>query len=191
MAIHTQESLSGFIASEPHLSFTEKGDARLFVKIGQEHYRREDDGSFTQTETTFHDLVAFRKTAERAHQRFAKGDKFLAEGYVHQYDRTDDNGQPVKAEEFVAKKIGHDLPQQPTPWIRDSRTPHSHPTPNAAHPPALLRSGGERASWPMNCPSRAMLIPVRSRRTSSIRATTPTPKPPELATRSRRGLPGR
>ena len=25
MAIHTQESLSGFIASEPHLSFTEKG----------------------------------------------------------------------------------------------------------------------------------------------------------------------
>lgn len=109
MAIHTQESLSGFIASEPHLSFTEKGDARLFVKIGQEHYRREDDGSFTQTETTFHDLVAFRKTAERAHQRFAKGDKFIAEGYTHQYDRTDDNGQAVKVEEFVAKKLGHDL----------------------------------------------------------------------------------
>ena len=109
MAIHTQESLSGFIASEPHLSFTEKGDARLFVKIGQEHYRREDDGSFTQTETTFHDLVAFRKTAERAHQRFAKGDKFVAEGYTHTYDHTDDNGQPIKVEEFVAKKIGHDL----------------------------------------------------------------------------------
>ena len=125
MAIHTQESLSGFIASEPHLSFTEKGDARLFVKIGQEHYRREDDGSFTQTETTFHDLVAFRKTAERAHQRFAKGDKFIAEGYVHQYDRTDDNGQPVKAEEFVAKKIGHDTARTNYDVDRTPRSGHT------------------------------------------------------------------
>ncbi|QYF98319.1 single-stranded DNA-binding protein [Microbacterium sp. PAMC21962] len=123
MAIHTQESLSGFIASEPHLSFTEKGDARLFVKIGQEHYRREDDGSFTQTETTFHDLVAFRKTAERAHQRFEKGDKFIAEGYVHQYDHTDDNGRQVKAEEFVAKKIGHDLARTRYTVDRPRRTP--------------------------------------------------------------------
>ena len=123
MAIHTQESLSGFIASEPHLSFTEKGDARLFVKIGQEHYRREHDGSFTQTETTFHDLVAFRKTAERAYQRFAKGDKFVAEGYTHLYDRTDDNGQPVKVEEFVAKKIGHDLARTRYTVERSRRTP--------------------------------------------------------------------
>ncbi|KAA9110757.1 single-stranded DNA-binding protein [Microbacterium rhizomatis] len=125
MAIHTQESLSGFIASEPHLSLTEKGDARLFVKIGQEHYRREDDGSFTQTETTFHDLVAFRKTAERAHQRFAKGDKFVAEGYTHTHDRTDDNGQPIKVEEFVAKKIGHDLARTPYTVDRPRRTPES------------------------------------------------------------------
>ena len=125
MAIHTQESLSGFIASEPHLSFTEKGDARLFVKIGQEHYRREDDGSFTQTETTFHDLVAFRKTAERAHQRFAKGDKFVAEGYTHHYDRTDDNGQAVKVEEFVAKKLGHDLARTRYTVDRPRRTPEA------------------------------------------------------------------
>ena len=54
-------------------------------------------------------IVAFRKTAERAHQRFAKGDKFVAEGYTHHYDRTDDTGQTVKVEEFVAKKIGHDI----------------------------------------------------------------------------------
>lgn len=125
MAIHTQESLSGFIASEPHLSFTEKGDARLFVKIGQEHYRREDDGSFTQTETTFHDLVAFRKTAERAHQRFAKGDKFIAEGYTHHYDRTDETGQTIKVEEFVAKKLGHDLARTRYTVDRPRRTPEA------------------------------------------------------------------
>lgn len=109
MALHTQESVSGFIASDPQLTYTERGDARLYVKIGQEHYRREDDGSFTQTETTFHDLVAFKKTAERAHERFAKGDKFVAEGYTREYDRQTPDGETVKAEEFVAKKLGHDL----------------------------------------------------------------------------------
>jgi hypothetical protein len=59
MAIHTQESLSGFIASEPLLTETAKGDARFFARIGKEHFRREDDGSFTQTETTYHHLVMF------------------------------------------------------------------------------------------------------------------------------------
>lgn len=109
MAIHTQESVSGFIASVPQLSQTERGDARFYAKIGQEHYRKEADGSFTQTETTFHDLVAYRKTAERAYDRFSKGDNFLAEGYTREYDRTNDDGVSVKAEEFIAKKLGHDL----------------------------------------------------------------------------------
>ncbi|WP_022880578.1 single-stranded DNA-binding protein [Gryllotalpicola ginsengisoli] len=108
MALHTQESLSGFIASDPQLTYTERGDARLYVKIGQEHYRKEQDGSFTQTETTFHDLVAFKKTAERAHDRLAKGDSFVAEGYTHPYEYERD-GETVQGEEFVAKKVGHDL----------------------------------------------------------------------------------
>lgn len=123
MAIHTQESLSGFIASDPQLTFTERGDARMYVKIGKEHYRREDDGSFTQTETTFHDVVAFRKTAERAHARFNKGDKFIAEGYTHRYDRTDSDGQTIQAEEFVAKKIGHDLARTNYTVDRPRRAP--------------------------------------------------------------------
>src|SRR5579859_2188419 len=85
MAIHTQQSVSGFIASEPQLSYTAKGDARFYARIGQEHYRREADGSFTELEPTFHDLVAYRATAERAYERLAKGDSFVAEGYAHSF----------------------------------------------------------------------------------------------------------
>src|SRR5699024_1619773 len=54
MSMHTQTSVSGFIASDPQLSETSKGDARFYARFGQEHYRREDDGSFTELETTFH-----------------------------------------------------------------------------------------------------------------------------------------
>jgi single-strand DNA-binding protein len=108
MTFHTQQSLSGFIASEPQQSVTENGDARFYVRVGQPHFRREDGGGFTELEPTFHDLVAYRATAERALKRFAKGDSFVAEGYVRTFE-VERDGAVVEREEFVAKKIGHDL----------------------------------------------------------------------------------
>jgi len=108
MALHTQQSLSGFIASEPQQSVTESGDTRFYVRVGQPHFRREDGGGFTELEPTFHDLVAYRATAERAVARFAKGDSFIAEGYVRTF-QIERDGEVIEREEFVAKKIGHDI----------------------------------------------------------------------------------
>ena len=108
MALHTQQSLSGFIASDPQQSVTENGDTRFYVRIGQPHFRREDDGTFSELEPSFHDLVTYRATAERAFARFAKGDSFVAEGYVRTFE-VERDGAIVEREEFVAKKIGHDL----------------------------------------------------------------------------------
>lgn len=107
MAIRTQQSISGFIATDPQLTTTENGDARFYARFGQESYRHEPDGSFTKLEPNFHNLVLYRATAERAHERFVKGDNFVAEGYAHEYSYTRD-GQQIAGEEFVAKKIGHD-----------------------------------------------------------------------------------
>jgi len=107
MTLHTQQSLSGFIASEPQQSVTENGDTRFYVRVGQPHFRREE-GGFTPLEPSFHDLVAYRATADRALTRFAKGDSFVAEGYVRTF-QVERDGEVVDREEFVAKKIGHDL----------------------------------------------------------------------------------
>ncbi|HEX4400123.1 MAG TPA: single-stranded DNA-binding protein [Galbitalea sp.] len=111
MAIRTKQSLSGFIVTDPELTITSKGEARFYAKIGQEHFRRNDDGSFTQLESTFHNLVQYRKAAERSYQLFQKGDHFVAEGYVHDYDH-DIDGQTQHAEEFVANRLGHDAARQ-------------------------------------------------------------------------------
>lgn len=108
MTLHTQQSLSGFIVSEPQHSVTEGGDVCFYVRVGQPHFRHEATGSFTALEPTFHDLVAYRATADRALTRFAKGDSFVAEGYVHTY-QVEHNGETLEREQFVAKKIGHDL----------------------------------------------------------------------------------
>src|SRR5690606_25020005 len=98
----TQQSLSGFVASDPELSFTKKGDARFYARVGQNHYRMEDDGTYTKVDTTFFNLVAFRGVAERAYERFAKGDNFIAEGYVRNYEH-EVEGQTRQVQEFVAK----------------------------------------------------------------------------------------
>jgi len=108
MALHTQQSFSGFIASEPQRSVTEHGDTRFYARVGQPQFRREADGSFTPVEPSFHDLVAYRATAERALARFRKGDNFVAEGYVRTF-RLERDGELIEREEFIAKKIGHDL----------------------------------------------------------------------------------
>ena len=139
MSIRTQQSLTGFIASEPQLTFTTQGDARFYAKIGQEHYRRNDDGAFTQLDTTFHDLVIYRRSAERAYAAFAKGDKFVAEGYVRTYEHHLD-GQTQRGEEFIARKLGHDTARTTYTVDRDRQpatvdTPF-HDTPGAPAPAA-------------------------------------------------------
>jgi single-stranded DNA-binding protein len=107
MAIRTQQSISGFIATDPQLTVTDRGESRFYARFGQENFHREDDGSFTKLEPSFHNLVMYRATAERAFERFTKGDSFVAEGYAHEYSYERDS-QSLSGEEFVAKKIGHD-----------------------------------------------------------------------------------
>lgn len=107
MAIRTKESLSGFIASDPQLTFTSAGDARFYARVRQEHFQRQDDGSFTQLDSTFTDLVMFRKSAERAHAQFQKGDGFIAEGETRSYTQNV-NGQEVERDQLIASRVGHD-----------------------------------------------------------------------------------
>lgn len=124
MAIRTQQSISGFIASDPQLTQTAKGSPRFYARVGQEHFRREDDGTITRLEPTFHNLVAFRATAERAHERFTKGDSFVAEGYVRPYT-SDRDGQSVDRgvcrQEDRPRSCPHHLRSRPHPANRGHR----------------------------------------------------------------------
>ena len=132
MTIPSQMSLHGFIAAAPQLNFTGNGVARFYARVGVEHYRTEADGSFTQLESSFHDLVCYRKTAERAYARFKVGDNFVASGYVHEYV-LDRNGGTEAREEFVARRIGHDTAR--TKYDAD-RSPARQPEPPVADLPS-------------------------------------------------------
>lgn len=107
MSIPTQTSLSGFIATTPHPSTTQKGVPRMFARVGKPRYRREDDGTFTELEPSFHDMVAFGESAVRAMSKLQKHDNFVAEGRANR--RTiERDGVPTEIEQFIVSKIGPD-----------------------------------------------------------------------------------
>ena len=106
MSIPTQMSLVGFIASAPELHFTTAGKEHARVRVGVEQWRKEVNGDFTKLDPTFHDMVAFESTARELYARFRKGDSFVASGYVHEYE---DASSGNVREEFVARKIGHNV----------------------------------------------------------------------------------
>ena len=143
MAITTKESLSRFIASDPDLTFTSNGDARLYARVGQPQARREEDGSFTKLEPTFTDLVMFRKSAERAHAQFQKGDNFIAEGDVHPLpaDRRWCRGGEGTVSRF---RIGHDnnTTTYDVDHHRPERTAARGHCPAGEHRPGPDRCGG-------------------------------------------------
>ncbi len=131
MSIRTKESLSGFVATDPELTFTSKGDARVYMRVGQPQARFEEDGTFTQLDPEFTDLVMFRKSAELAHEQFRKGDNFIAEGETRTY--TGDDG--TEREQFIASRIGHD--NNITRYTVDRRSPEretpQHEAPGREH----------------------------------------------------------
>lgn len=127
MTIPTQMSLQGFIATVPELDFTGNGAARFHARVGVEQFRKEVDGTYTKLDPTFHDLVMFNRSAERAYSRFKVGDQFLASGYIHEYEVDRPGGSEIR-EQFVARRIGHDTAR--TRYTVD-RSPSRRPDPAA------------------------------------------------------------
>jgi single-stranded DNA-binding protein len=125
-------SLVGFVASAPELHFTSEGKECCRLRVGVEQWRKEADGEFTKLDPTFHDMVAFESTAREAYARFRKGDSFVASGYVHEHEVEGRDGSVVK-EEFVARKIGHNVNR--TAYEVQRRRLAPAPAPPAQEPP--------------------------------------------------------
>ena len=108
MALHTQQSVSGFIASEPQRSVTENGDTRFYARIGQPHFRRNDDGTFTELEPA---STTWSPTAPppNAHSPASPRATASSPKATSAPSRSNATARSSTGEEFVAKKIGHDL----------------------------------------------------------------------------------
>lgn len=115
--LELRESMYGFVASTPQLTYTENGDPRLYFKAGQEHRQREPDGSWTKLPTTFHDVVAFNRAALFGIENLQEQSRFVAQGSLRHYvnKRTD-----AAEEQFEATRF---LPTRPRERNTASRAP--------------------------------------------------------------------
>lgn len=104
MDVITKESLSGYIAQKAELKRGLDNTAVLVCKLGQKHYRREPDRSFTLIGTSYISLVIFGASAEAADERFTVGDDIVAFGSFRprSYER---DGQQVEVIEFRTNKL--------------------------------------------------------------------------------------
>jgi single-strand DNA-binding protein len=136
MSMPTQMSLVGFIASIPELHFTKAGDECCRMRVGIEQWRKEVDGSFTELDPTFHDMVSFESTARETYARFRKGDSFVASGYVRECELEGHKGSVIK-EELVARMIGHNVNRPTTSSSAAGTPPTDHWQLSRSFPPPV------------------------------------------------------
>lgn len=103
MGIKSGVIMVGHIAGDPRLTTSEEtGTPRFYARVGVDHWRREDDGRFTNTGRTYHDLAIRYKAAEAAMEMFKKGDDFIATG---QFKKFTDRVTGEEREEFRADTL--------------------------------------------------------------------------------------
>jgi single-strand DNA-binding protein len=126
MPMPTKPSVSGFIASDPILTFTRYGDARFYARVGlHQDAKRDEEGNFHEVEPYFTDLIMFGPSAERAHETYQKDDNFIAQGQERTYTQNV-NGKQVDREQFRASTIG---PNGNITRFSMDRTPRERETP--------------------------------------------------------------
>lgn len=126
MPMPTKPGVSGFIASDPTLSFTRYGDARFYARVGlHQDAERDEQGNFHEVEPYFTDLIMFGPSAERAHATYQKGDNFIAQGQERSYTQNVE-GEQVAREQFRASTIG---PNGNITTFSIDRTAHERETP--------------------------------------------------------------
>ena len=102
MSIKQATVMVGHIAGDPRLTYNDEGVPRFYARVGVDYWRREDDGTFTKTDRTFHDLAIRYKAAEAAMDLFKKGDDFIATG---RFEKFTDPTTGAEREEFRADTL--------------------------------------------------------------------------------------
>lgn len=108
-------TIAGNITREPEFVTLPSGQSKLSFSVAASH-RFQKSGEWTE-ETSFFNVVVWRKTAEQARKLLQKGMGVVVTGRLDQRSWENDEGQRRSAIEIVADNIGINV------WALDSVTP--------------------------------------------------------------------
>lgn len=96
-------TLIGQLTADPQLSTTQSGKAKLVFRLATNYSWKNSDGEW-QDGVDFHQVVAWRKTAERMKDH-TKGERLYVEGKLHTHSWEDDAGERRYSTEIIASRV--------------------------------------------------------------------------------------
>ena len=100
----TPTVITGNVTSEPELTFTSSGQARLSFSVAS-NYVWYDQAGEKQEKVSFFNVVAWRYTAENAAKTLEKGIGVIAVGRLEQRSYDDKEGNKRSAIELIADEV--------------------------------------------------------------------------------------
>jgi single-strand DNA-binding protein len=100
----SETTFVGNLTSDPELTFTTGGAAKLSFSIAVNYYWNDQAGE-KQEKTSFFNIIAWRQTAEDAAAILAKGKRVVVKGRLEQRSYDDKEGKSRSVVELVADEI--------------------------------------------------------------------------------------
>lgn len=95
------------IVKDPELTFSNKGNARLRLRIAAKDRVRDAQGQWSDGDPWYGDLIVWGKTAENLAESIRKGDSIVvANAKAEQYEYTTTEGEKRTGQNFVADSVG-------------------------------------------------------------------------------------
>jgi len=102
-------TLVGNLTADPELRYTPSGLPVTSLRIAVTPRTRQDDGSWTEGETSFHTVNVWRDQAEHVTESLSKGARVLVVGRPKQRSWTDADGVEHQVTEVDAEEVGPSL----------------------------------------------------------------------------------
>jgi single-strand DNA-binding protein len=102
-------TLVGNLTADPELRYTPSGLEVANLRIAVTPRTRQDDGSWTQGETSFHSVTVWRDQATNAAETLTKGARVIVVGRPKERTWTDADGAEHHVVEVDAEEVGPSL----------------------------------------------------------------------------------
>jgi single-strand DNA-binding protein len=102
-------TLVGNLTADPELRFTPSGLQVTNLRVAVTPRSRQEDGTWTQGETSFHTVTVWRDQAEHAAESLTKGARVIVVGRPKQRTWTDQDGTEHHVTEVDAEELGPSL----------------------------------------------------------------------------------
>jgi len=102
-------TLIGNLTADPELRFTPSGLQVANLRLAVTPRTRQEDGTWTQGETTFHTVTVWRDQASNAVDSLTKGARVIVVGRPKERSWTDGEGTEHQVTEVDAEELGPSL----------------------------------------------------------------------------------